>query len=447
MLSAVCFLTLATAAIADDWLPHPAGAQWRYDWSDSSFDPSGTIENVVVQQQKGASFALAWADRANQPPAAGTNPTCPPNADMGTMSFQDWSNGIGSQGLTVTNWSSCPPPANMPSLCASRASCANVLSSTLDDVIWGSRSPYPALSEPLLTGATWTSLGGGSYEASGASRFLGYHLVTVPAFPQGVVAAEVATNIALAGTPGDDYGSGVRTTWWVPGVGPVRVVFDHVDGSVTSASLLQTNLQPAADPPEQNYFPLQQGLTGRYEWTNSKHLRQPEIEKVTVAVVDNRTARVQVSSVSGPMKVAGQYGFSLSFDGLTNIWGSTSAASLAKFPPLGHGRRFFTPVDLMTFGFNPLLTAYPQAGQVWRSGNARDLQVYGVTGRTWVVGVRRVGVPAGTFQALEVQSTLTQRGHPFGSGTRTMWFAPGRGLVKLVFNHRDGSTSLVQLLK
>jgi hypothetical protein len=58
-----------------------------------------------------------------------------------------------------------------------------------------------------------------------------------------------------------------------------------------------------------------------------------------------------------------------------------------------------------------------------------------------------VRVPAGTFQALELQSTLTQRGFPFGSGVRTMWFAAGRGLVKLVFKHRDGSTSVVQLLK
>jgi hypothetical protein len=28
-----------------------------------------------------------------------------------------------------------------------------------------------------------------------------------------------------------------------------------------------------------------------------------------------------------------------------------------------------------------------------------------------------------------------------------MWFAPGRGLVKLLFQHRDGSRSLVQLVK
>jgi hypothetical protein len=56
-------------------------------------------------------------------------------------------------------------------------------------------------------------------------------------------------------------------------------------------------------------------------------------------------------------------------------------------------------------------------------------------------------VPAGTFQALAVRSTLTQAGFPFGSGTRTAWFSPKRGLVKLVFAHRDGSTSTVVLTK
>jgi hypothetical protein len=64
-----------------------------------------------------------------------------------------------------------------------------------------------------------------------------------------------------------------------------------------------------------------------------------------------------------------------------------------------------------------------------------------------VLGVQTVRVPAGTFRALAVRSVLTQRGHPFGSGVRTMWFAPGHGLVKLLFRHRDGSTSLVQLIR
>jgi hypothetical protein len=261
------------------------------------------------------------------------------------------------------------------------------------------------------------------------------------------MAAAVKTNLVLAGTPGDDYGSGIRTTWWVRGVGPVLMVFDHVDGSVTTASLLATNQTPKADPPDADYFPLNLGLSGRYEWTNNKYMRKPEIENVKVAAVANRTARISATSVSGPMRVSGQYLFTLGLDGVRNTWGTASAASLVKFPRLGHGRHFVTPVDMMAFGFNPLLPAYPTAGQKWTSGNAVDLQHFGVNGTTKIIGVRRVHVPAGTFNALELQSTLTQPGYRFGSGLRTMWFAPGRGLVKLVFKHRDGSTSLIQLLK
>ena len=75
------------------------------------------------------------------------------------------------------------------------------------------------------------------------------------------------------------------------------------------------------------------------------------------------------------------------------------------------------------------------------------LSIYGVTGTTTVLGVQKVKVPAGTFQALVVRTKLKQEGFPFGSGTRTMWFAPGKGLVKLVFKHGDGSVSTVDRLR
>ena len=427
--------------MADDWLPHPANATWQYVWKDSNYDQAGTVENVIVQQQSGSGFTLAWADSADQPPAAGSSGfQCSPGADVGTMSFQD-----SSAGLVNTNWQSCPPPSSMPILCASSSNCPNSLSSTLFDVIWGNRSPV--LSEPLLQGLSWNATGGGSNEVSSTSQYLGLHVIKVPAFPSGVVAAVVRTNLALAGTPGDEYGSGIRTTWWVRGVGPVLVQFEHVDGSQSSAGLLSTNQKPLPVLTDLDYFPLKLGAGGKYQLTNSKHLPKPEVEDISIAGVANRTARIAVKSDSGPMKVSGQYGFSLRLDGLRNIWAATSAATLAKFPPIGHGRHFFTPLDLMTYGFNPVLYAYPQAGDKWASGDARDSALYGVTGTTTVIGVRTVTVPAGTFKALELQSQLTQRGYRFGSGVRTMWFAAGKGLVKLVFKHRDGSTTLVQLLK
>jgi hypothetical protein len=111
-------------------------------------------------------------------------------------------------------------------------------------------------------------------------------------------------------------------------------------------------------------------------------------------------------------------------------------------------RHFFTPLDLMIYGMNPILEAYPQAGQSWSAANpSRDFSVFGVTGTTTVLGLRKVKVPAGTFTALTISSVLKQPGFPFGSGTRTSYFADGKGLVKLVFRHGDGSTSTVDLIK
>ena len=443
----------AAPALGDSWLPHPANARWQYSWSDSVYNPAGTVENVDVQQQQGVSFTLAWADQNHQPPAPGTGTIecglSEPPPDLGTVSFQET-----GAGLINTNWNSCPPPTQMPILCATPEACPNSLASTYFNVIWGDR--VPVISEPLLQGVAWNATGGAQNEVSSSSQDLGLQLVKVPAFPQGVVAAVVQTDIAQAGALGDPYGSGVRTVWWVHGVGPVKVVFQHEGGSaapVTSAYLLSTNLTPTSTPPDQDYFPLTTGLSNTYSWTNSKHMRQPEVEQVTVAAASSRTARISVRSVSGPIRgalkggVIGEYGFTTRLEGVTNLWGSTAAQSLAKFPALGHHRSFLTPVDLMVFGYNPLLPAYPETGASWSSGNGRTLQEYGVKGTTKVIGVRPVTVPAGRFEALEVQSTLSQPGHPFGSGVRTCWFAAGRGLVKLVFRHRDGSVSLVQLLK
>jgi hypothetical protein len=128
------------------------------------------------------------------------------------------------------------------------------------------------------------------------------------------------------------------------------------------------------------------------------------------------------------------------------------AQTRARFPQLGpravpsaDRRRFLTPVDLMVYGFNPVLPSYPHKGETWRSSReGRDWRVFGVTGVSKVIGTRKVRTPAGTFRATGVRSTLRQAGYRFGSGTRTSWFAPGEGLVKLVFRHRDGSVSTVE---
>src|SRR5882762_7693246 len=96
---------------------------------------------------------------------------------------------------------------------------------------------------------------------------------------------------------------------------------------------------------------------------------------------------------------------------------------------------------------NPPVPAYPHQQYWGNTGTGRDFSIYGVTGTTKILGLESVTVPAGTYKALAVKSELKQTGFPFGSGTRTMYFAPAVGLVKLVFEHNDNSTSTIELTK
>jgi len=280
----------------------------------------------------------------------------------------------------------------------------------------------------------------------------------VPAFSQPVEAVGVQTQVTQAGAQGDPYGSGTRTVWWVYGVGPAMITFKHAGGAgapVTTSTLQSTSLKPLPPPTDVDYLPFKKGLTLTYRWTNTKHLKKPEVEKFTIDQVVNNTARYTVQNVSGPIKVKGSYGFSKSVSGVTNLWGTTSSATLQKFPSLGprsappsKRNRFVTPFDLMSFGFNPILSANPSAGAHWSSsGSSSEYATFGVTGSSTIVGLQKVTVPAGTFDAVVVRSTLKQPGFPYGSGTRTSWFSPQKGLVKLVFDHADGSVSTVELLK
>jgi hypothetical protein len=443
VLAAVAAAWLAAPSYASGWLPHPIDATWTYQWTDSVYQTAPTNENVTVKSASGNSFTLAWDTNG-----AGT-PDAPQSS--GTVSFQDTNFGI-----VNTDWTSTPPPTTFPVLCASLGSCGNSLASTFYNVIWGARAPV--LFEPLLQGTSWNATGGAQNDVTSSNDYLGTEQITVPAFDRPVTAAKIRSQITQAGALGDPYGSGVRTTWWVYGVGPVKVVFQHSGGTgapITTAVLQSTNQTAQPPPLDATYFPLEAGLKGKYRWTNKRYLKTPEVESYTVDQAANGTAILKVQSVSGPLKVAGAYQFTTRLDGVTSVASETKAASLAKLPPLGprslptsKRRHFFTPFDLMTFGFNPLLPAYPTPGITWGSDpNSRDFAVYGVSGSTRVAGLQRVTVPAGTFDALVVTSMLRQPGFTFGSGTRTMWFVAGKGLVKLVFRHGDGSVSTIELLK
>jgi hypothetical protein len=425
--------------VSDQWLPRSDGASWTYSWHDTAYAPTRHTEQYKVQNRNRTLFRIRWDE-------VGAGQYALPS--RGTMDFRQT-----DAGLVNLDYQSTQPPPEFPVLCASPTQCGNSLAGPLYMLIWGTRSPTVA--EPLLRGTRWNSLGGAANDVSSANRYVGQGRVVVPAFPHGVNAAVVESEITQAGALGDPYGSGTRTVHWVRGVGPVRILFRHVGGEITLAELTKTNLRPKPLPSDTNLMPLNRGGRATFRWRNNRHMRRWSKQRFEVAEVVNNTARVSVKSLSGRIKVAGSYLFATRLSGITHLSGFTRARSLAKFPRLGprgaprsDRRHFFTPYDLMVYGFNPVVPVYAQKGDVWRSSrDSRDFKVFGVTGSSKVLGIRRVRTPAGRFRALAVTSRLKQRGYPFGSGRRTMYFAPNRGLVKLIFRHSDGSVSKVERLK
>ena len=218
------------------------------------------------------------------------------------------------------------------------------------------------------------------------------------------------------------------------------------------ATLQVTNLVPQALPDDRNLMPLTLGQTATFRWRNSKHMKAWSQQIFRVAALANNTARINVHDTHGPIDVNAAYVFSSRLGGLTNVTTSVRHASTsAKLPALGPAKgpagraRFNTPYDLMSYGFGPVLPSYPVDGESWRSSrDSRDFAIYGVSGVSEVLGTVTVHVPAGRFRALAIRSTLTQANHAFGSGSRTMYFAPDVGLVRLTFRHKDGSTSTVE---
>ena len=424
----------------DQWLPSSDGATWTYQW-DSAFSPQPTKEKYTLDQRQGQAFRLAWTTEGLG------NPDGAVTAE-GQMDYRR-----SDAGLTNTNWASTPPPGQFPVLCPSADNCANSLAGTHYMLIWGNRSPV--LLEPLLKGARWSSVGGSGNDVASASRYLGQTRIQGPAFPHGVPVAKVQTQITQAGALGDPYGTGLRTVYWARGVGPVRSEFRHGGGELSTSELVSTNLVPRALPSDDNFLPLNRGNRFRLRWRNTKYMKKPSTQDFEVAEVVNNSARVDVKNVSGPIRVRGSYAFATRTTGITNLSGATRASSLVHFPKLGprgapsdQRRRFTTPLDLALFGFGPVLPAYPKQGDSWKGVKGTlDYASFGVTGTSEVLGFQRVQTPIGRIRALAVRSKLTQRGYAFGSGTRTSWFAPGRGLVKLVFHHRDGSVSTVDRVR
>ena len=204
------------------------------------------------------------------------------------------------------------------------------------------------------------------------------------------------------------------------------------------AALLVSFSASRAAPPQSTapiepnqYFPLQVGNQWVYSWTNNIYATLPVVETIVVAEqTDGQyTLHASHSQATGHFKIATSSGYQ---------WTGHGSLVSADFP---------VPMYLLPYYLyvpENLFLASFQVGDMWSGTSSWHEVPY--TGTTTVVtdtATIFTGVDIYT-NCLQIRTVVTGV-DSFHAGARDAWFAPDVGLVKLVYNHGDGSVTAAEL--
>ena len=131
---------------------------------------------------------------------------------------------------------------------------------------------------PLVTGNTWTQAG--QKESQVETTLEGYEQVEIAAgtFPDCLKHKTVITE-AKAGSPlRSSLVNGTRYLWFAKGVGIVKMRYEHANGAITEAELLEYDVPVKGEA----YLPLQVDNAWTYKWQND-YRGEAIIEKCQVA--------------------------------------------------------------------------------------------------------------------------------------------------------------------
>ena len=120
---------------------------------------------------------------------------------------------------------------------------------------------------PLSIGNTWTEIGRlGPWHIRAETNLESYEQVEVSAgfFPECLRHKTVFTDVEADSELKSALANGTRYLWFAKGVGIVKMRFEHTNGIVTEAELLEYKVPANATA----YFPLQIGNAWTYKWQN-----------------------------------------------------------------------------------------------------------------------------------------------------------------------------------
>ena len=188
-------------------------------------------------------------------------------------------------------------------------------------------------------------------------------------------------------------------------------------------------------PVASRYFPLEAGRVYMYRWSNSVYHPDALVETLTVS-----RQGVFYSFDARHAEAEGEFRIEKRTDSLW--WGSWGTRGRTPYPIPLYMILSYT-IRPTNFLVEPLTPGHSWQG-VDNYGFDEDHPAYTSVSTVEADG-DTVTVPASTYEnCLRVRTDYDSE-HSYRAGSRVMWFARDVGLVKLVFNHRDGSVTTAEL--
>ena len=183
------------------------------------------------------------------------------------------------------------------------------------------------------------------------------------------------------------------------------------------------------------YFPLNVGDKWIYAWSNDTH--HPGVIMETIQVTAKSGSYITLSAHHD--QADGQFWIYEQADGLR--WSGWSTQGGPSFPLPMYMLLYYAYVPTDFFK-QPL-----SSGESWRGYGRTESSLPNHKGLSAVISVTEtVTVTAGIYtNTLHIHTVISGTDN-YLSGERDTWFAPGVGLIKLVYNHNDGSVTTAELV-
>jgi predicted metalloprotease with PDZ domain len=241
--------------------------------------------------------------------------------------------------------------------------------------------------------------------------------------------------------------NGTRYLWLSPGLGVVKLRYEHSNGIITEAELIDSHVPIKND----SYFPVNVGTSWTYKWKNDFE-NKTLVEKLLVIRNENNKNGLAFNSIvtteDGKEIGDGNFYF-YQGDPLIKIRGSGFSYT-GRERPEGPTSIFSDNIENLW----PELFRYPlTVGKTWTKEGLWNSEVI-----TTIEDYESVQISLGTFK-----DCLKHKSHFTGAtadadatedtlerialinGTRYLWFAKGVGLVKMRYEHSNGIITEAEL--